>query len=1066
MVYAPTILYKKKSKTNMKKYISISLLIFVYHSGIAQKSNDEYNTALYIGQVKESFESPIFSNKYATYSEVDSINQENCIPNTCMIRDLWFNFSVTDDAKYNVSVVPVDFQGINRLQFPALIIYETKTFGELDVVACNTGNRQLAQCEATYLATGNYTLRVSDMSKYGEDNSGAFKIVIERISAYKLTDKEKTYSERIGMLYDSGGENANYNNIQSQKATMCLPNANDKIELVLDWYHINETGDNIKVFDGIDVTAPLINSVGIQQSHNSSSGRNIISKASGNCVTLQFNVDNKEKREGFKAKWRKTEAKALGNTYYKLNPNTRDLDYFFLYKIAPYNIKCLPKNIAIFKTTSDSGFPISEGIVLSVNPIENLWKSSSNMIKNEDIVIDSFIRDSTVGKLVELQNTCSFEFYQENTNPKTKFEYVLGSNQFYLPNTGTESDVVALILQENPNYPTAGLKNLLPNKKKQAQIRNIKGNNWQYVENNNYGDIKLNNFTVDTINTHKPLSYIKKKYKVCDESMVYTLGIGTQRLDSPNTALFFGVPDNEHPRMELKSQTIDYLFEKSCNNNKDSIIITLAKVSNTSLSYTWRFINPFTGADPMGDIVFNAPKKIIFKPGVTRLAFAINATDDGISEMDEIVYFDLLDYDFGNKNVCTYGPRTQIRFTIRDNASLKMTDIFGTKDTIKTCYGSNLPIKLIAYGGDNFNWTPKALFQNPNDKEQILTVNKSQWVYVTSKSGTCNLKDSIYLQVIKPTEGFVVDKKIICKGDSVKLSLPNQDGFYWSMNGSKYVKSKTKAIIAPKTTSVILFKAFDGACASLDSVKIEVDESVFSPIANDTTICIGQTVALNKINTSLNKYEWTPTTNLDASKIVNPVAKPTSDISYVANMISPKGVCTHKDTINIKVVSAKLSLSVTPDTVVVKGTPIKVTANTNGSGTYKWMPALSTSSVLEDMLKENQKIYKVTFNNGACIISDSILIRTINEQIPLAFTPNGDGINDYFNFVSNTELKVNDFKVYNRWGTTVYSNQNPNLGWDGTFQGESQPSDVYLYRIEYVLGNKVNIIQGDVTLLR
>ena len=229
---------------------------------------------------------------------------------------------------------------------------------------------------------------------------------------------------------------------------------------------------------------------------------------------------------------------------------------------------------------------------------------------------------------------------------------------------------------------------------------------------------------------------------------------------------------------------------------------------------------------------------------------------------------------------------------------------------------------------------------------------------------------------------------------------------------------------------------------------------------------MGQSVSLNRIETSTNKYEWKPIDNIDLPKSINPITKPNESISYVAIITSPKGVCQYKDTVNIKVINPKLSLSVLPDTLVVKNTPIKITVNTNSDGKYLWKPTLSTTAVLEDFAKYDKQLYKITFNSEGCTINDSILISTISQQLPLVFTPNNDGLNDYFNFTSTLGIVIKELKIYNRWGSLVYNNENPILGWDGNFQNNAQPSDVYLYRIEYVLGNKIYTEQGDITLLR
>lgn len=66
---------------------------------------------------------------------------------------------------------------------------------------------------------------------------------------------------------------------------------------------------------------------------------------------------------------------------------------------------------------------------------------------------------------------------------------------------------------------------------------------------------------------------------------------------------------------------------------------------------------------------------------------------------------------------------------------------------------------------------------------------------------------------------------------------------------------------------------------------------------------------------------------------------------------------------------------------------------------------------------------------------------------PNVFSPNGDGINDYFNV---SVVGHDDFElfVFDRWGKQLFNTKDPNEGWDGTYQnGEEVPQDVYMYKV-------------------
>src|SRR5690606_17311931 len=91
-------------------------------------------------------------------------------------------------------------------------------------------------------------------------------------------------------------------------------------------------------------------------------------------------------------------------------------------------------------------------------------------------------------------------------------------------------------------------------------------------------------------------------------------------------------------------------------------------------------------------------------------------------------------------------------------------------------------------------------------------------------------------------------------------------------------------------------------------------------------------------------------------------------------------------------------------------------------------------------------------------------------DIPNAFTPNGDGENDYFFPRTLLSKGVHQFKmnIFNRWGQQVFETAAVDgRGWDGRLNNIAQPMGVYLYLIEvsYVNGRQEQY-KGNVTLIK
>ncbi len=89
-------------------------------------------------------------------------------------------------------------------------------------------------------------------------------------------------------------------------------------------------------------------------------------------------------------------------------------------------------------------------------------------------------------------------------------------------------------------------------------------------------------------------------------------------------------------------------------------------------------------------------------------------------------------------------------------------------------------------------------------------------------------------------------------------------------------------------------------------------------------------------------------------------------------------------------------------------------------------------------------------------------------EMPNAFSPNGDGINDVYKAKSGYQSLVEfEATIFNRWGQKLYSWTDPAGGWDGKFKGKDVAQGVYyvLVKAKGADGRKFNI-RRDVNLLR
>lgn len=72
-----------------------------------------------------------------------------------------------------------------------------------------------------------------------------------------------------------------------------------------------------------------------------------------------------------------------------------------------------------------------------------------------------------------------------------------------------------------------------------------------------------------------------------------------------------------------------------------------------------------------------------------------------------------------------------------------------------------------------------------------------------------------------------------------------------------------------------------------------------------------------------------------------------------------------------------------------------------------------------------------------------------NIYAPTAFTPNGDGLNDYFRVFSACEFNSYGMRIFDRWGSELFYSERMDQGWDGTFKGNPMPDGHYTFTVIY-----------------
>ncbi len=174
--------------------------------------------------------------------------------------------------------------------------------------------------------------------------------------------------------------------------------------------------------------------------------------------------------------------------------------------------------------------------------------------------------------------------------------------------------------------------------------------------------------------------------------------------------------------------------------------------------------------------------------------------------------------------------------------------------------------------------------------------------------------------------------------------------------------------------------------------------------------------------------------------------------------------CKIRDTIKVTE-TPKPTVSLGLDTGICKYKPVILKTLSSNYDSYLWNTGETTPTILVNQTGR----YYVTVSKNSCEASDTIQVLPgdCDVYIPSAFTPNNDTKNETFGVVENAILQFFSMRIYSKWGELIFSSNDVNKKWDGTFKGKKMPNGSYVWMLNYtnIRGRKF-YEQGTVMLIR
>lgn len=302
--------------------------------------------------------------------------------------------------------------------------------------------------------------------------------------------------------------------------------------------------------------------------------------------------------------------------------------------------------------------------------------------------------------------------------------------------------------------------------------------------------------------------------------------------------------------------------------------------------------------------------------------------------------------------------------------------------------------------------------------------------------------------------------------DSVRCFGESNGGASVTISGGTGPFFYTWNVNPPQTTSVPTISGLpagfytvsvtDGlGCVMNRPFNIFQPANLIADVGFDTAVCADQPVGLRSLVFGGNPpfiYQWTcnlPSGNcyLDQSDIATPTIRPWESTVFYFQATDSKGCQTPNDSVVVQVYPLP-EVYAGPDMHTYLSEPVQLLAMASQQGNFHWTPhdGLSDPYIAQPWASPEQPTtYRLVFTNEhGCTDTSFVNVEvTTDITIPTGLSPNGDGINDYWDVKNLVAYPDCEVEVFNRYGVRIFHSSGYEQPWDG----DNQPTGTYYYVI-------------------
>lgn len=225
--------------------------------------------------------------------------------------------------------------------------------------------------------------------------------------------------------------------------------------------------------------------------------------------------------------------------------------------------------------------------------------------------------------------------------------------------------------------------------------------------------------------------------------------------------------------------------------------------------------------------------------------------------------------------------------------------------------------------------------------------------------------------------------------------------------------------------------------------------------------CIYDTLNLFLGGQNIVSWKWT-FDNTITSLVQNPILIYSTYGTKTIQLQASNSVCTDSASISINLINAPIKAAFTAPEFACPADTVSFT-NTSTGNIKLWYWDFGNGQTNN---QQNPPVQTYPGSSGITnypirlSVTDSIgcsdttyrLIKVAPNcyiAVPSAFTPNGDGLNDYLYPLNAYKAANLVFRVFNRYGQIIFETTDWTRKWDGTLKGIQQPSGTYVWTLDY-----------------